>query len=225
MQNDIGMRRETMALSAATAQRAPEQKRQDAQQASRPVQAGGQKQNAQKDEGMKGRLARLPFGAGLAALVLLCVLALPVGNFRALQGATPQAFLRQGDVASIVEDRIDAAENVKTVASRASVDDALLRDVDDAVAALKSAKTARDVSRADQSLTMAVAELIDRADSALTGENGAMLSREADNFAEQGSFLRQEARAYNQQAEKAEKLYESLPTKFLLRQPDLYEGI
>ena len=52
-----------------------------------------------------------------------------------------------------------------------------------------------------------------------------MLSRAADNFAEQGSFLRQEARAYNQQAEKAEKLYESLPAKFLLRQPDLYEGI
>lgn len=214
-----------MVLSAATAQRAPEQKRQDAQQVSHPAGTGGQKPNAQKDEGIKGKLARLPFGAGIAALVLLCVLALPVGNFRALQSATPKAFLRQGDVASIVEDRIDAAENVKTVASRASVDDVLLSDVDDAIRALESAKTARDISRADQSLTAAVAELIDRADSALTGENSAMLSRAADNFAEQGSFLRQEARAYNQQAEKAEKLYESLPAKFLLRQPDLYEGI
>ena len=214
-----------MVLSAATAQRAPEQKRQDEQQVFRPAGTGGQKQNAQKDEGIKGKLARLPFGAGIAALVLLCVLALPVGNFRALQSATPKAFLRQGDVASIVEDRIDAAENVKTVASRASVDDALLRDVDSAVSAMKGAKTARDISRADQSLTAAVAELIDRADAALMGENGAMLSRAADSFAEQGSFLRQEARAYNKQAEKAEKLYESLPTKFLLSQPDMYEGI
>lgn len=40
-----------------------------------------------------------------------------------------------------------------------------------------------------------------------------------------GSFLRQEARSYNQKAEKAEKLYEKLPTKFLLAQPDMYEGI
>ena len=33
------------------------------------------------------------------------------------------------------------------------------------------------------------------------------------------------ARAYNQKAEKAEKLYEKLPTRFLLSQPDMYEGI
>ena len=214
-----------MDLSAATAQRAPEQKRQTAPQAPRPDKAGAEKRGTQRDEGIKEKLARLPFGAGIAALVLLCVLALPVGNFRALQGATPNAFLRQGDVASIVEDRIDAAENVKTVASRASVDDALLRDVDSAIRAMEGAKTACDVSRADQSLMVAVAELIDRADSALTGENSTMLSRAADNFAEQGSFLRQEARAYNQKAEKAEKLYESLPTKFLFAQPDMYEGI
>ena len=51
------------------------------------------------------------------------------------------------------------------------------------------------------------------------------LTRAADTFAEQGSFLRQEARAYNQKAEKAEKLYEKLPTRFLLSQPDMYEGI
>lgn len=214
-----------MVLSAATAQRAPEQKRQAAQQPPRSTGTGGQKQNAQKNEGIRGKLERLPFGAGIAALVLLCVLALPVGNFRALQGATPKAFLRQGDVASIVEDRIDAAENVRTVASRASIDDVLLQEVSNAINAMEGAKTARDISRADQRLMMAVAELIDRADSALTGENSAMLSRAADNFAEQGSFLRQEARAYNEKAERAEKLYESLPTKFLFSQPDMYEGL
>lgn len=214
-----------MIVSAATAQRAPEQKPQQVQRPPRPAQTGGEKRGDEKNEGIKGKLARLPFGAGIAALVLLCVLALPVGNFRALQGATPKPFLRQGDVASIVEDRIDEANNVRTVASRASVSDALIQELDDAVSAMKSAKTARDVSRADQRLTAAVAELIDAADGALGGENGAMLSRAADNFAEQGSFLRQEARDYNKQALKAEKLYESLPTKFLLSQPDVYEGI
>ena len=49
--------------------------------------------------------------------------------------------------------------------------------------------------------------------------------RAADDFAEQGSFLRQEARAYNKQAEKAEALYEKLPTKFVLPEPDVYEGV
>ena len=212
-------------MSAVRTQRAPEEKKQSAQGAPRPGGAGADRQKQVKDEGLRGKLQRLPFGAGIAALVLLCALALPVGNFRALQNATPKPFLRQGDVASIVEDRIDAAENIKTVAARASVGETTLSDVDNAIRSLESAKTARDISRADQQLTAAVAELIDRADGALNGENSRMLTRAADDFAEQGSFLRQEARAYNQKAEKAEKLYERLPTRFLLAQPDMYEGI
>ena len=52
-----------------------------------------------------------------------------------------------------------------------------------------------------------------------------MLTRAADSFAEQGSFLRQEARTYNKKAEKADRLYDRLPTKFLLTEPDMYEGI
>ena len=47
----------------------------------------------------------------------------------------------------------------------------------------------------------------------------------ADDFAELGSFLRQQARAYNEKAEKAMALYEKLPVKALLREPDLYEGV
>lgn len=62
---------------------------------------------------------------------------------------------------------------------------------------------------------MAVSQLVDDANLA-NAEDKKMLTRAADTFAEQGSFLRQEARAYNQKAEKAEKLYEKLPTRFLL---------
>ena len=51
------------------------------------------------------------------------------------------------------------------------------------------------------------------------------MQRAADEFAELGSFLRQEARAYNEKAEKAEKLYEKLPTKFVLPEVDVYEGV
>ena len=173
------------------------------QSAPKQAQGNPQQQKQPKQEAPKG-LAALPQGAGIAALVVMLALALPIGNFRALQNATPQAFIRQGDVKSIVEDRISAAQN--------------------AIKAMQSAKTARDISRADQQLTVAVSQLVDDAN-LTSAEDERMLTRAADTFAEQGSFLRQEARSYNQKAEKAEKLYEKLPTKFLLAQPDMYEGI
>ena len=67
--------------------------------------------------------------------------------------------------------------------------------------------------------------MIAEASGKLDSENRAMLQTAADDFAEQGSFLRQEARSFNEKAEKAEALYEKLPTKFVLPQPDVYEGI
>ena len=183
-----------------------------------------QPQQKKQQDAPKG-LAALPQSAGIAALVVMVALALPIGNFRALQNATPQAFIRQGDVKSIVEDRISAAQNAVTVAQRSSsVSQTTLDDVNQAIQAMQSAKTARDISRADQQLTVAVSQLVDDA-SFTSAEDEKMLTRAADTFAEQGSFLRQEARTYNQKAEKAEKLYEKLPTKFLLSQPDMYEGI
>ena len=181
--------------------------------------------NQKKQEGPKEKLYRLPRAAGIAILAALLVVSLFVGNLRALQNATPTAFLRQGDVKSIVEDRIDAAQNAQTVAQRAGLDAALLDAVDNAVRSMESAKTAREISRADQALSAAVSEMIDQAGDALGGENLTMLTRAADSFAEQGSFLRQEARTYNKKAEKADRLYDRLPTKFLLTEPDMYEGI
>ena len=179
------------------------------QSAPKQAQGNPQQQKQPKQEAPKG-LAALPQGAGVAALVVMLALALPIGNFRALQ--------------SIVEDRISAAQNAVTVAQRGSVSQTTLDDVSSAIKAMQSAKTARDISRADQQLTVAVSQLVDDAN-LTSAEDERMLTRAADTFAEQGSFLRQEARSYNQKAEKAEKLYEKLPTKFLLAQPDMYEGI
>ena len=179
-----------------------------------------------RGEEKKGRpLAGLSQAAGAAIMVVLLVASLFVGNFRALQRATPKAFLRQGDVASIIEDRLDAAGNARMVAMRAQLDALLTDPVTEAITALEQAKTARDISRADQKLTAAVSEMVAEAKDRLDSENRTMLQSAADDFAEQGSFLRQEARSFNQQAEKAEALYEKLPTKFLLAQPDVYEGI
>jgi len=180
-----------------------------------------QKQTEQKKD-FKEKLHDLPQAAGVVIMIVLLVLSLFVGNFRALQSATPKDFIRQGDVQSIVEDRIDAAENVLTIAGRAGLSADRINEAETAIEALEKAKTARDISRANQTLTAAVSELT-AADN--LGQDAAYMQRAADEFAELGSFLRQEARAYNEKAEKAERLYEKLPTKFVLKAPDVYEGI
>lgn len=202
-------------MAAAAAQQAP---------VKRAPQGDGAGKQTNKTPGKKksAKLRDLPLAAGLAVMALALILALPVGNFRALQKATPKDFIRWGDVESIVEDRIDAAENILSVAGRVGLDANAVNAAESAVKELEKAKNAREISRADQALSAAMAELTS-AD--LTGEEARSMLRAADTFAEQGSFLRQEARAYNEKAEKAEALYEKLPTKFLLSQPDVYEGI
>jgi len=169
---------------------------------------------------MKESLQNIPQAAGIAIMLLLMVLSLFAGNFRALQNAAPKDFIRQGDVKSIVEDRIDAAMNVASVADRLGLDE--VQTVYNAAEALEEAKTARDISRADQDLAAAVSRFTT---APLEGEDARSMMRAADDFAEMGSFLRQEARAFNEKAQKAERLYEKLPTKFILPEPDVYEGL
>ena len=200
-------------MAAAAQQFAPKKK---------APQGTSKAQAQEKKPGFREKLHRLPMAAGIAAMVLLMIVSLFVGNFRALQNATPKDFIRQGEVQSILEDRAAQAGNVVTVASRAGLDEAYILDVTNAINALEAAKTARDISRADQQLTAAVSELTG---AQLSGEDAKNMLRAADNFAEQGSFLRQEAREFNRRAEKAEKLYQSLPMKLLLAEPDVYEGI
>lgn len=202
-------------MSQTAAQKAPERN------AKRPSAAPKQSRTPeQKTGGMKKRLHDLPQAAGIAIMMVMMVAALFIGNFRALSGATPAAFIRQGDVRSIVEDRIDAAMNVASVADRLGLGE--VQTVYNAAEALEEAKTAREISRADQDLAQTVSRLTT---APLEGEDARSMMRAADDFAEMGSFLRQEARAYNEKAEKAEKLYEKLPTKFVLPEPDMYEGI
>ena len=199
---------------------------QQAQKTAKAPKQDGPEQNAPKKQtepgkaGMKEKLHSLPQAAGIAIMVLLLAASLFAGNFRALQNATPKAFLRQGDVKSIMEDRIDAAMNVASVAERLGLGE--VQTVYNAAEALEEAKTAREISRADQELTAAVSRLTT---AELSGEDARSMLRAADDFAEMGSFLRQEARSYNEKAEKAEKLYERLPTKFVLPEPDVYEGV
>lgn len=200
---------------AAATQQAPKRQAQPARESAQQAHNGGAKE----------ALHNIPRAAGMAIMAVLLVLALFAGNFRALSSATPKAFLRQGDVKSIVEDRLDAAANAKMVALRAGLDELLIDPVEDAMFMMKEAGDARALSRADQKLTAAVSEMVAAAREKLDAENRTMLMSAADDFTEQGSFLRQEARAFNEKALKAAALYEKLPTKFVLPEPDVYEGI
>lgn len=201
-----------MAIEAAQRAQAPQAQR-------RPE----QRKDTTERKGVGGALARMPLAAGVALMALLLALALPLGNLRALQRATPRDFLSRAGVTSIIEDRAAQAGNAVLAARNAGVDDALTQPVEAAADALARADGARAVSRADQTLTEAMSALTAGAN--LEGEAATMLRRAADNFAEQGNFLRQEARAYNQEAQKAVELYDKLPARALLPMPELYEGL
>lgn len=193
-----------------------------AEKPQRSAAAPGKQARMPKKKNIKEKLHDLPQAAGMAIMALLLVISLFVGNFRALDRATPKDFIRQGDVMSIVEDRIDAAENVMSIAKRTGLDEGLIAEAKSAMERLEKAKTAREISRANQALSAAVSELTAKE---LDLQDAEYMRRAADDFAEMGSFLRQEAKAYNEKAKKAEKLYERLPTKFMLPEVDIYEGI
>ena len=206
---------------ASATQQAPRGSEKARAQRTAPAQSGKREQK----KSVMSALHDILQAAGIAIMAVLLAVSLFAGNFRALSAATPKDFLRQGDVQSIVEDRLDAASNAVTGAQRAKLDARYYDSVSDAMDAMKAAKTARELSRADQKLTAAVSEMVAEASGRLDSENHTMLQTAADDFSEQGSFLRQEARSFNEKAEKAEALYEKLPTKFVLPQPDVYEGI
>ena len=198
-------------MPAAATQSAPQRR-----QSAHTPQSAPQGHNAAPEKtGLAQRLHALPQSAGIAIMALLLAVSLFIGNARALQRATPPSFMRQGSVATIVKDRAAQAENAVSVAQRAFAGGSVgvssaIDQVNAAVRDFRGASTVEALSRADQTLTSAVSELAAVANGGMSGEDAQMLRRALDNFAEQGSFLRQEARAYNQRAEKALKLYEGI---------------
>ena len=179
-------------------------------------------QTAPEKAGIGTKVSR-PVGIGIMA-VLLC-LALVIGNGRALSKATPKAFLSQGEVASILEDRVKYAKNAETVARRAGIDESYFTAVEETAKQLQDARSARAVSRADQELSGAVGDMTGAAVDGLDANDAALLTGAMDTFNDAGNLLRFEARAFNEKAEKAEKVYDGLLLKGLFSRPDVYEGI
>ena len=192
--------------AAAAAQKAPETNR---------------KENTKAQ--VRNQAPKITQGVGIAIMVVLLAVSLAVGNGRALSKATPKAFLRQGDVAALLQERVNGAKNAETVSKRADLETTIYTAVDTAASALTAAKTAREVSRADQQLSTAVGDMVSAA-SGYLGQNSD-LTRAMDTYNDAGNMLRQEARAYNQAADRAKKVYDALPLRFLFSEPDYYEGI
>lgn len=182
---------------------------------------------AQKEEKLSA-LYNLPKAAGIAIMAALLIVSLFVGNMRALQIASPRPLMSSKEVVSIVEDRAAQAKNAVNIAKRANPSaqaQAAIDSIGELLDDYAQVKDARDLSRADQALTSAVADLTFAMNESLSGEDATMYQKALDNFFEQGSFLRQEARAYNEKANKALALYGKLPTRALLTEPSVYEGI
>ena len=162
---------------------------------------------------------------GIAVMAVLLCASLFVGNMRALGKATPKDFLRQGDVSALVEERVKSARNAETVAKRAGLDSAVYQAVEDAAKAVETARSARALSRADQALASAVGDMAGSAAGSLTGQDPQLLTGAMDTFNDAENMLRFEARSFNEKAEKALSLYERLPLRALLAQPDYFEGL
>ena len=201
-------------MAAQAVQSAPVQKTE---------QTGKQQSGQKKTETPKG-LAALPRTAGIGIMAVMLVASLFVGNMRALQSVTPAAFL-DNEVRTIVEERVTDANNAVTVARRAALDESVYTAVTEAGKTLSAAKTAREISRASEALQTAVTNMTSQATGLLSTQDQKLLTGAIDEFTQEGSFLRQEARTYNAKAEKAVALYNSLPTRFVLSEPDYYEGL
>lgn len=178
---------------------------------------------AAKPHGKLGRmLEKIPYAAGIALCVAMLCVSLLIGNARALSSATAQA-MDSWTVSEYVSGRVGEARNLLTLCKRNDVSGELTAALEDAADALSKAANAgvSEVISLNQQLETAASNV---SAALLAGDLSASdersLSATMDDFREQGNFLRQQAREYNQSVADALELYNKLPTKFLLKAPE-----
>ena len=190
-----------------------------------PKTASPQKnKKAPKPHGKIGRfLEKIPYTAGIALCVVMLLVSVVAGNARALSAATSNA-MREWTVSDYIDGRVGEASNLLTLCSRNGVSAEIIDALSDAKDALKKADD--DSVSLVISLNQSLETAASNASAALLSGNLSKvdeqsLSTTMDDFREQGNFLRQQARAYNEEAREALELYEKLPAKFLLPRPQL----
>jgi hypothetical protein len=193
----------------------------DVRSQARSPRSGGKKSG--RPQGKFGRLlARIPYGLGIALCVVILAISLLAGNARALSSATGEA-MQRWQVQEYVSGRIGEARNLLTLCDRYGISAELTAALSSAADQLASAgKDIADTVAYNQQLETAASNVAAALlESDLSGADEKSLARVMDDFREQGNFLRQQAREYNQKAQDALALYNKLPTRFLLKAPEI----
>ena len=192
-----------------------------------PARKAAAPKKSKKTAKPKGKIERflekLPYAAGIALCVVMLLAAVVVGNARALSAATSHA-MEEWTVSDYIDGRVGEASNLLTLCNRNGVSAEIIEALSDAKDDLKKADS--DAVALVISLNQSLETAASNAAAALMSSDLSKvdeqsLSSTMDDFREQGNFLRQQARSYNEDAREALELYEKLPAKFLLPKPQL----
>lgn len=186
---------------------------------------GGRKNTDRKSRKPQGKitqlLAKIPYALGIVLCVGILALSLVTGNARALNKANSSA-MKAWQVTSYTQDRVGKAKNLLKLCERYTISEELVTALNDAVADMGSAKGVRGVTEANSTLQTAASNVSSALLSGnLSSGDEKSLKNTMDDFNEQNNFIRQQARTYNEKAQKALDVYNSLPTKFLLKAPEV----
>ena len=176
----------------------------------------------EKPHGKIGRaLEKIPYAAGVALCVLMLALSLFTGNARALSMANGQA-MEAWRVSNYVSGRIGEARNLLKLCERNDISFELVNALEEAIDGLERAQGVADTMRGNQTLETAASNVSAALlEGDLSSSDEKSLSRVMDELREQGNFLRQQARTYNEKATEALELYRKLPARFLLKAPEI----
>lgn len=191
--------------------------------ASRQAKSAGKSKKAPKPHGKLGRfLEKIPYAAGIALCVAMLIVSLFAGNARALSAAKSEA-MEAWTVSEYVSGRVGEARNLLTLCERNDISPELtqaLKDASDALSKAANGGVSEVVTLNQQLETAASNASAALLSGKLSASDERALSSTMDDFREQGNFLRQQAREYNEKAADALALYNKLPTKFLLSAPE-----
>lgn len=172
------------------------------------------------------KLHHMPQITGIIIMIFILIASIYVGNWRTLSHQVAQAE-NLLNIEEAVQMRAGEASNMLALAGRNNIPQAAVDALTKARDALTKAQGGHNISVADIALQEAMAEVESalRSDTGLSEEDRTNVQRVRDNFDSAGNMMRQRAREYNLEIERARTTYRSLPFRFALPEPQSYEGV
>lgn len=173
---------------------------------------------------MLSKIQELPVRVA-AVIMVLCVLAgVALGNAGALRGAVDAAAGDRALIEELSAERASKASNLLVVARRVAPDSPALASLSTAIDAQKKAKTIGSMAAANREIGEAVANVNDALQARAEGQDKRLLTAANDDFTSLDKRLNRAVSTYNQSAGEAQRIYQSLPTKFFLGgAPEVYQ--